>query len=371
MWKGAFASINMEGISDSNQLLKWNRYVWMDILKIISTYMIVLIHLCGGIYNDNFTLNNKLFFEGLFLNCITRFAVPCFLMITGVLVLSRERNNTYIKTKVLFLGRRLLFWSVIYVCAKKILFTPDLDIVSELLSIPFKVKSGHLWYLYQLIWCYLLLPYTFLLYRSLNKESQKIFLGVALFAPSILDYLGRMLTDNSDDLVLSMNITMCIQYSALMFLGRYLYDWLKEKNINRNKEIAKMMATAAGGLILLMVSSYFLSYKRGGATHELFGELRFPTLIYGIGVFGIFVLCEEYFDMLRFKFKKMLGIISDSLLGVYLGHCLLQWIMEGMYEKTFANILLFGMLQLALSIFCSCVVMRLRSDCCNRLRKDK
>ena len=97
------------------------RNIWMDLLKIVSAYAIVLIHISGSRYYGTFGSDD--FLKGLLFNASTRFVVPCFLLITGALTMKKERYPIVVALrrakKYLFL---LLGASFVYLFAKCILW---------------------------------------------------------------------------------------------------------------------------------------------------------------------------------------------------------------------------------------------------------
>jgi len=56
-----------------------DRLIGLDVLKIVSAFMIAVIHASSGVFN-NHELGSLVWKEGLILNAVTRFAVPVFLM---------------------------------------------------------------------------------------------------------------------------------------------------------------------------------------------------------------------------------------------------------------------------------------------------
>ena len=65
-----------------------------DLLRIISAFAVVLIHVNATITADaNISLLNWTL--GSFINTITRFSVPCFVMLSGALLLNNKKNANY------------------------------------------------------------------------------------------------------------------------------------------------------------------------------------------------------------------------------------------------------------------------------------
>lgn len=77
-----------------NRKKKINRQSNFDLLRIISTFAVVLIHV-----NANVADSNNISLVGFnfcsLINIITRFSVPCFVMLSGAFILNNEKNADY------------------------------------------------------------------------------------------------------------------------------------------------------------------------------------------------------------------------------------------------------------------------------------
>lgn len=335
------------------------RKIWMDLLKILSAYMVVIIHISSNIYKTNYDIGGMDFFKGLYINSFTRFAVPCFFMISGVLMLSKERTYSYSINKIPKLVGAWLFWSIIYLLGRKYIWHEEVNLLKEMAIIPFLTQSGHMWYIYQLIWIYLFLPFISILYEKTDRNQKRAFLTVTLLGPSILDFICRMCTDLETGFVDSFSIKLQPPYIGLVFLGRYLYDSFKDKREKRWRIFFGSIVYI--GIAALIISSWYLSEKRGYASDELFGELQLPTLIYGIGVFLLFMSFSDIIDNIGTVKKKIIKTISDSLLEVYLGHCILQWIMGTSNTSEVKEIILLGGFQFIVCVVVSCCYHKMKN----------
>lgn len=64
-----------------------------DLLRIISTISVVLIHVNATVANSN-NISIVGFNICSLINIITRFSVPCFVMLSGAFILNNERMQT-------------------------------------------------------------------------------------------------------------------------------------------------------------------------------------------------------------------------------------------------------------------------------------
>lgn len=312
-----------------DQMAYSKREIWIDVLKVLSTFMIILIHSSGYVYTKAFTQDASLWNKMLWVNSIPRFAVPCFLMVTGVLNLEKEYNyGRSLYQKVLRILIPLLAWSTLYIIIRKILWHGNESLVEELFKIPFKIQDGSLWYAYQLIWLYLGMPFWQTLYRHLSLKSRWFFVVFSLGIPGVLTMLGELsLLDVPEYLPFS-SIEPIICYVGALFLGKLLYDmFCKSKKI---QIFVEGVILASCGLGIMVAASIYVSYGKNEAVNTFFSEIRLPAILYGSGVFLIFISIKELFQKMPGILKRIIYSFSKVSLGVYLSHCLFLMIFPSM-----------------------------------------
>ena len=131
-----------------------SRIYYFDILRIISSFAVVLIHVSAR-YN-RFDINSHNWKISFYYNGMSRFAVPLFFMMSGALFLNKNIPlkkifNKYIKNIII----HLLFWSFIYS-----IYILDIS-KKNIPKIIIKLFSGnyHFWYLYTTIELYICVPF--------------------------------------------------------------------------------------------------------------------------------------------------------------------------------------------------------------------
>jgi len=213
--------------------------LWLNDMRILAALAIIFVHTTQpflDISNEKDSLN---WWISNFYLASSMWGVPVFVMISGALLLTPEREYQSIFS---FYSKRLqrlflpiLFWTIIYLIL--------LFIKNKILHIPFDIHtlgeallSGrpyyHMWYLYMIIGLYLIAPFI----RKIVKHSTKeelIFLAILLMFLSILTtsytnphaqpiflflfpfYLGYFLTGY---LILSSSIKIPLTYLILFFI---------------------------------------------------------------------------------------------------------------------------------------------------------
>ena len=294
------------------------REVWIDVLKIISAFAIILIHLSGSIYGD-FLDNINQWYNALYLNSITRFAVPCFWMVSGIFIIDKRDSVMEVFSKRLpKIIIPLVFWSICYIVVDKITWGKDSNVIMEILTIPFEHKAGHLWYIYQLVGLYLLTPIINLVYEKTSKGIKIYFITITLIIPGFFDMILKLCNYSKIE-VLSINWNKVgFAEIALVFLGKLLIDEMKNKQIRRLWCYIGMML----GFSATVVCSYCISVKNNKPYFNMFDQIHLPVVILGISVFMLFYSYRTKFNNLTSKVKVDILKLSKLTMGVYFMHML-------------------------------------------------
>lgn len=302
------------------------RYVWMDMLKVVSAFMIVMIHSAGTVYNNSFGQNTGIWIKALWVNAIPRFAVPCFLMITGALLLGKTYDyDRVLWKKIQRILVPLFFWSVIYVTVRKVLWQGSENIVEEFFKIPFKHQDGSLWYAYQLFWIYLGLPIWQRLYQALSEKMRWCFVGFSLGIPGALTIVGQLIPFTNPQYLPFASIAPMICYVGALFLGKLLTT-----SVTRGKssiQLVESILLITFGLGIMILCSIYSSNVDGGSVHIYFSEVQLPAILYGSGVFILFQCLEGFFQRVPVLLTQIIKEVSSVSLGVYLTHCLVLWML--------------------------------------------
>jgi len=299
--------------------MRTEREVWLDALKVISAFMVVLIHTAGNVYNNSYGVNETLWMQGLWANAVPRFAVPCFLMITGALNLTKHYDFKKTWEKVLHILIPLIFWSTLHILHARQSWMSDL--FARLMRMPFEHQDASLWYAYQLIWLYLGMPFWAMLWDKLTSKKRWAFVVFSLGIPGILTYLEELMALNVNEYLPFTSVNPMICYVGMLFVGRLLYEVLN--TMNHKNTLLCGISCAAIGLALTVASSVYVSKLAGQSVHTFFSEVRITGVIYGAGVFLCFGSLKGLFLHGSDWMKRTLYSLSGISLGVYMIHTLL------------------------------------------------
>ena len=147
-----------------------------SLLRDISCAAVIVLHLFASaniLFADEMTDAQRLY-GNLIVNCMM-WAVPCFVMVTGALLLDQEREVTCKKIFKRYIPRvlgALIIFGEVFAVFDMYMDTKGFRI-DKVLEGFYKIFTGtswsHLWYLYLLLGLYALLPF----YRKIAKTSSK------------------------------------------------------------------------------------------------------------------------------------------------------------------------------------------------------
>ena len=133
---------------------KGNRVVFLDWLRIIACFMVMLVHTCEPFYFDadgnTFFQSKDAAFWASWLDSLVRCCVPLFVMASSYLLFPVTRpTGEFFRRRLVRVFVPYVVWLCVYTAAW-----------GEWAKLPFNFPfaGGHLWFVYMLIGLYLLMP---------------------------------------------------------------------------------------------------------------------------------------------------------------------------------------------------------------------
>lgn len=219
-----------------NGLLQNNRILYPDILRILAVFAVMMIHVsASGFYTNpvqSFTWQVVNFYE-----CMVRWAVPVFVMVSGMFLLNPQKEITLSKLyrkNIFRIVMALITWGLFYrslsiskmifldkVCDKEL----TVGILKQCSTFVFGHAWYHLWFLYMIIGLYLLVPLirVFTTYAT-KKQYHYLFILYFLFG-SLLPLLQGVLILVDDRLKISFSIKELMGFAGYFILGYYLFRY--------------------------------------------------------------------------------------------------------------------------------------------------
>ena len=302
-----------------NKILNNNsRIIFMDWLRIISSFFIILIHLTA-VYFYKFPIKSYKWKIIYFYNGLSRFGLPIFFMISGALFLKRDLSlknifNKYIKR--IFI--HLLLWSIIYSITKNKLMK------SYIKKIIFEIIKGHyhLWYLYATIGLYINIPFS----REITKNERLLKYFIILYfiiifiipnSMNIISYYSKDIYYLFKNINSKLNLNN-FSINTFYFIFGYYLD-----NKKYIKKIIRIIIYILGGIgfFITTIISYNISIKNNK-------KLNLFNLYY-LNIFfastSVFIFFKNNFNNLNIIIKRnnIIQIIAKYTFGIYLIHPLI------------------------------------------------
>lgn len=322
--------------------LKPQRIYSFDIIRIIATLMVIMIHTAGVFVSDadadffSFTVGN-------FLDSLSQIAVPLFLMLSGALMLDEEKEFTIRKSikYALNIFALLGIWSLIYAVIYNILIpvTQGNPVNSDFSNFVSDLLLGHyhMWYLYLIIGLYLITPLLRLFVKKSNLKTLKYFLLLAIFVP----FLSVLLN------VICVNVFHTQLFASFVnsFKMGYISDYLVYYILGWFLVNCEFTQKQRMGIYLSGITGFLLTF----GLNEIFIHSN-PNVyesLYSASSFAIFCAAAATFTFFFYRFKTrtfgrasgFIAYISKITFGVYLIHEVFRTVFEAILMPRIPNTL--------------------------------
>jgi len=322
-------------VNQDVKMPKEKHIYWIDALRILSSYMVILVHCCHVGLKENKIFNHN-WYGSRFWNAICRPCVPLFIMISGVLFLDPNRNITIskiYKKYILSITKSLIFWNIIYVTVDKFLilgiktkYKLDEGLVFSVYKEFFEGRY-HIWYLYMCIGLYALTPFV----RQICKDEtiMKYFLVASLLIIQVIPFLIHVAKncfhnryiDVLEEVCGQLKMSMVGGYTSLFILGYYLNKLEIHSKLKFGLIFLVGVISSLATYILQLVFSR--KYKKEIKDFEDYLCINVTLATIAIFIFFKYPLnyvLEKYILSKGEYFKSLLKKVSGLTMGIYVVH---------------------------------------------------
>lgn len=287
------------------------RMYWIDLLRVVAVFQVVLIHLSYVIFfkEEVFSANWQ---AANFYDSLSRSGVPLFFMASGALLLGKQEPLAeFFRKRFVKVGIPTLFWSVAYLLWSVEGYTNGtMSPVGIGLSMLKAIYTGnveiHLWFLYILIGIYLVVPLLRIFVSAASRRDLAYFAGMWFLATPLLELLQRLSGFES-----ALVIPVVAGYVGYFVIG-YL---LAEANLG-----GRDLVLAGLGFLLAVAITYFgtnaLSANAAPIDTYFYSYFSPPTVLASICAFLVLKTLGHNLG----RAGSLIRTVSMATFGIYLIH---------------------------------------------------
>jgi len=315
----------------SLQPKKRKRLYWADCARIFSMFGIILLHSAG--YGCEKTLLKRKDSNVMiicFYNCMTRFGVPMFVLLSGTFILDPSKTFSFKKLfrhNILRLATAFAFWSSINALINIFLYKKNKP--SEFLKI-FVVGEEYLWFIFMIIGCYLISP--FLRLFSDDVTLARYFLGLCVFWGSLIPTLKNIfisyhLKEAQDEL--NIWTSRWHYHFTLEFVGYFVagYHIVNHVNIKSLKIRVLLYVLGLADVFLIFYMTYSLEMKTGRYSKDFRDSYTLTVVFYTV---ILFIFFKHEIGQINFSERaiRIISKLSYLTFGMYLSHMILKGLLS-------------------------------------------
>ena len=275
-------------------------------IRVLACLSIVLLHIlfASNVYFEEEMTQTEILVTKIIEN-MQMWSVPCFLMVSGALLLDPDREISPHKLFGRYLRRMvlaLLVFTFLFQLMDYMAGDQDSLFTGWILNLYQGHSWAHMWYLYLMIGLYLMLPFYRMVTRQASERQLWYLTAVLVLFISVIP-MGQIAgLDNG------FYIPTSIIYPAYFFLGHLLR--------HRDIPAGKGMMAAAGSSVLIIVLT-LLAYRDGsagsGSMEFLFGYASILVVMQSAGMFALL-------HRIKAPVPGILEKLDESTFGIYLVH---------------------------------------------------
>lgn len=320
---------------NNQQISHNNSFLYIDYLRALAIFLVVIFHVSASYFIIYFNKNMSVFWVSDIINSFARICVPIFIMVSGTLLLQKEKSDESIK---LFLSKRFnkiflpfVFWSIFYLIWRYTysnIYT-NVTYVSISESIKDFIQGNtyyHLWFIYMIIGLYLITPILRLIVKNANDSQILYFIFIWFIATPVYKILSVFL-----HIKVNVDLGFLTGYVGYYLLGFYLHNHQLNKS---TKKVFYLLYTVS---FLILLYGKYLSYIP--AYHKkfiYFNGYTSPNIIFmSITIYIIFKNINYKLNNIKPILNNLIVLVSRMSFGIYFIHVLLLQLIKNAYITFF------------------------------------
>jgi surface polysaccharide O-acyltransferase-like enzyme len=300
------------------------REYWLDLLRVAAAFGVVWVHVALEISVTGETPRSFDWWVGNVMSCVSRWAVPVFVMVSGALLLDpsrRESASAFYKRRARRLVVPLVFWAALFSILR---ITVKGDDVREVLYGAFVTgrPHSHLWYLYMVAGLVLFTPFLRTYIAASDAKERRILVWIMVCLASAGFLFATYFSEVAD-----IAWTRFIPYMGLYLCGHELLSARAERWSLRS--LVSLFILCVG---LTVAGNAFLTHLFGeNSKGYALRNLLSPTVI-GSALSVTLIALKLYGgrETPRGVLASLVSRAAPATLGIYLVHPLIYSLLAKM-----------------------------------------
>ena len=306
---------------------------WADLIRVVATVLVVVVHVSGQITNAWGEAPNGWWFIANIYGGIARICVPLFFMISGYLLLPRSESlGTFYRKRISKVLIPLIVWSLIYLgwfCNNHPgTCTPPL--IQDMLLV--RGAYYHLWFLRALLGIYLSLPVLRLMVQP-DADRKILWYLIGLW---LVFQTGLTLAKQFWGFQLGLNVPLATGFLGIFILGYLLGTW----SLSRVTIIFSALVWVLGTLATI-IGTYLMTQYSGTFEGFFYDFTSLNVILASAAAFLLLRWLSETEVFTSPQVHNVIRWIASGSFGIYLIHILvievLQSKIPGFHLDTFVG----------------------------------
>ena len=295
-----------------------SRFAELDCVKGIAILMVILIHASDTVFSRNHDFDLE-WFLAMVTTSLSRVCVPWFVIVSGFLVLNREKTASFRQFYCRRFTRILcpfMFWLTVHILWRHFYQHEQLSVRQWLVQTVQGPVYYHLWFLYMIVGLYLAAPFLSRMLDNLNDRQVILFLVLWFCLAALLPWAEWLLEFDT-------KVPIGIFGS---YFGYFLFGgWI------RRLQVPHVVARICGGLSLVLVVLTILGTtwisRRDGDLNQVFLAYLAPNIVL-LSLFSIIWLMRAQLSSVavdrRMLATTILTVAGRNSFSIYGSHVLIM-----------------------------------------------
>lgn len=294
-----------------------SRLLWVDLLRILSIYAVVIIHVAAPYLNYYSSDPNFQWWMGNLYDSLARWCIPVFLMLSGAFILEKVAEGS-IKDFLIHRCQRILlpffFWSFLYFLWRIYVEHEKIELYQFFVYLIKEPIYYHLWFIYVLIPLYLLAPVFSAYFKGMDQSNLFYFLSLWVIYSSVLPII---------EIISGINFFISIKPldSFFNYTGYFILGYVLRNVKMRNVYIFVAFFMFISSFVITFYGTLLFSDKQGKFDETLYHYASPNVVIMSITL--ILIVKNVHIPAIFYKLENRFRVfekISLCVPGIYFVH---------------------------------------------------